>query len=100
MEHASGITSSITPLALIERAATKKTSAKRLTVPLYHFARQAAAVAETSPQLGRTIARNMLFTTVRSSSSSIGAHSRQLDTRNRGVDHAKVATIVRWTRTR
>ena len=40
MEHASGITSSITPLALIERAATKKTSAKRLTAPLYHFAQQ------------------------------------------------------------
>ena len=40
MEQASGITSSITPLVLIERAVTKKTSAKRLTAPLYHFAQQ------------------------------------------------------------
>lgn len=51
IEQGSGKIRSITPLALRERAATKKTSARRLTVPLYHFAQNTAVVAETSAQL-------------------------------------------------
>lgn len=59
MEHASGITSSITPLALIERAATKKTSAKRLTAPLYHFAQQ----TEVTIGVSKTCTLGLFFNT-------------------------------------